>query len=318
MSGSALDPDTVSGRSLGRMDSIVIDGRVRTFTVVGEREGPAGRPLVIVLHGSRQTAAGHRRFTGGAWDALAADGGAVVAFLDGYRGHWNDARRGSAFPARTEGVDDVAFVRAVVAELAASHRIDPARVLGGGYSNGGQLVLRILHEAPEVLAGAVLIGATMPAGEDFLAPTPIPAPAPVPILLVHGTDDPIVPSEGGRHPRWVRRILGVDGVGLSAPDTARYFARRNGIETPPVSVPLTTAGRHQRTWTEQTDHRQDGHPPVRLLTVHRGGHTVPGPGRAPFILGRTERRFSTAAATDAFLGITTGSSTSSRPRVESP
>ena len=301
------------------MDSIVIDGRVRTFTVVGERESLAGRPLVIVLHGSRQTAAGHRRFTGGAWDALAADGGAVVAYLDGYRGHWNDARRGSAFPARTEGVDDVAFVRAVVAELTASHRIDPHRVIGAGYSNGGQLVLRILHEAPEVLAGAVLIGATMPAGDDFLAPTPIPAPVPVPILLVHGTDDPIVPYEGGRHPRWVRRLLGVDGVGLSAPETARYFARRNGIGTPPVSGALTLAGRsRRRLWTEQTDHWEQGHPRVRLLTVHRGGHTVPGPGRAPFILGRTERRVSIAAAADAFLGITTGSSMPGGPRGESP
>jgi polyhydroxybutyrate depolymerase len=137
-------------------DEIEVDGRRRTFAVVGEPDGAAGRDLVLVFHGSRQDGEKHRAFTGQVFDALAADGAAVVAYLDGYRGNWNDARRESRFPARLEDVDDVGFARAVIARLAQTHAIDRDRVLAVGYSNGGQMVMRLLHEAPELLAGGVV------------------------------------------------------------------------------------------------------------------------------------------------------------------
>ena len=161
---------------------------------------------------------------------------------------------------------------------------------------------------PGLLAGAAIVAATMPAPESFLAPTPAPAPVPVPILLVHGTDDPIVPYQGGRFSAFTRRVFKVDGTALSAPATARYLARRNGITTDPVVTtlaPARPAGR-DRTWIEQSDYRQDGRPPVRLLTVHGGGHTVPGPGRAPFFIGRTAHGVSTADVVAEHLGVAVG------------
>ena len=35
-------------------------GRTRTFVVVGEADEPAGRPLVLVFHGSKQTGESHQ------------------------------------------------------------------------------------------------------------------------------------------------------------------------------------------------------------------------------------------------------------------
>ncbi|MFI6423735.1 alpha/beta hydrolase family esterase [Promicromonospora sp. NPDC050880] len=286
-----------------------VGGRRRTFHVVDGPYAP-GRDLVLVLHGSRQSGAAHRRFTGHMFDTLARDRGAVVAYLDGYRGNWNDARAESAFPARLAGIDDVGFVRRVIADLVASHDVDPRRVHAVGYSNGGQMVLRLLHEAPGLLAGAAVVAATMPAPESFLAPSAELEPVPTPTLLVHGTRDPIVPYQGGRFPAFTRRVFRVDGVSLSAPGTARYLALRNGITTDPVVTRLAPpASARDRTWIEQTDYREDGLPPVRLLTVHGGGHTVPGPGRAPFFIGRTARSISTADVLAEHLAITAGSGT---------
>lgn len=283
--------------------SVEIDGRRRTFDLV-EGRGAAGRALVLVFHGSRQTGAVHRRFTGGALDAPAESGAAVVAYLDGFRHNWNDARKESSFPARVENIDDVAFTRRVISDLVASHDVDPRRVHAVGYSNGGQMVLRLLHEAPELLAGAVVIAATMPVPESFLAPAPGTEPVPVPVLVIHGTKDPIVPYEGGRFPAWARRAFRVDGMGRSAPETAEYLARRNGMTGEPVVTRLVTEGRRRAgTWVEQTDYREEGRRPVRLLTVHGGGHTVPGPRRAPFLLGRTEQGISAASQLTQFLGI---------------
>lgn len=165
-------------------------GRTRTFTTVGT----SARNLLLVFHGSTQNGRTHQKFTDHSYDRLAEDGTAVVAYLDGFKGNWNDARRESRFPARKNSIDDIAFTRAVVRKLAASHGIDERRVFAAGYSNGGQMVMRLIHEAPGLLAGAAIFASTMPVPESFLAPTePVVA---LPVLLAHGTADPIVPSTG--------------------------------------------------------------------------------------------------------------------------
>jgi polyhydroxybutyrate depolymerase len=280
-------------------------GRRRTLTTVGDPESDRARDLVLLLHGSKQDGAAFRRATGGAFDALAEGGGAVVAYLDGHRGNWNDARRQSAFPARLEGVDDVAFARRAVERIRASHGIDPRRVFAVGYSNGGQMAMRLVHEAPELLAGAAVVSAGMPAPGDFLLPDA--PPHPMPVVLFHGTRDRIAPYRGGAMSRWAERLFRVGGSVLSAPETAAYLAGRNGITAAPRTVREPgAAGAPGATWVERTDHEEPGRPPVRLYTVHGGGHTVPGPRRAAFVLGRTERGLSAAGATAEVLGIRVG------------
>src|SRR5690242_17256405 len=179
--------------------SVTVAEATRTFTVVGTAAPGEAKPLILVFHGSGQTGDKHRAFTGGVFDALAARG-ALVAYLDGYRGNWNDARRESRFPARREGIDDVGFFHQVVERLARTHGIEPARVILAGYSNGGQMVFRLLHEVPEAVAAAAVVAATMPLPESFLLAESAPGAHAVPITLVHGTTDPIVPFDGGRMP----------------------------------------------------------------------------------------------------------------------
>ncbi|MEA5362274.1 PHB depolymerase family esterase [Amycolatopsis sp., V23-08] len=277
-------------------DSIDVAGTTRTFTTVEPAGDAASRALVLVFHGSGQTGDKHRAFTGGAFDRLAADGTAVVVYPDGYRGNWNDARRESRFPARLEEMDDLAFTRAMITKLAAGNRIDPRRVFAIGYSNGGQFVMRLAHEAPGLLAGGAVIGATMPAPENFFA-TDTP-PAPLPMLFIHGTKDPIVSYDGGTMSWWKRQLFKVGGTSWSAPRTARHFAERNGI----TAAPVTT--RHQPGGTvERSEYHEDGKPPVTLYTILGGGHTVPGPARNLRILGKTSHEVDTADLAGSFFGL---------------
>lgn len=270
------------------IQSLQRGGRSRTYEVVGDPTG-AMRPAVLVFHGSRQTGAVHREFTGGALDRLADEGRAVVAYLDGYRGNWNDARRGSRFPARLEDVDDVGFVRAVIDRLHETHGVDRRRVIVVGYSNGGQMVLRLVHEVPELLAGAVVVATTMPVADDFTAGYSDAASAPVPVTIVAGTADRISRYDGGRFAWWARALFKVDGTTLSAEATAAYFASRNGIRAAPVRSIVHPAGPRGRTTTTRTEYRDGEHPPVSLVTVAGGGHTVPAAKAAPAILGATGR-----------------------------
>ena len=280
-------------------ESVDVAGKTRTFTTV---EAPgAARPLLLVFHGSRQTGDVHRDFTGGMYDALAESGQAVVAYLDGHKGNWNDARRESHFPARKENVDDVGFTRAVVDTLSAQHRIDPNRVFAVGYSNGGQMVMRLVHETPGLLAGAAVIAATLPTPDNFLAPDP--SPTPLPVLVVHGTKDPITAYEGGGFSWWQRKFFKVGGLSVSAPQTAAYFAERNGITAAPVTARLPQVVAGDPTEVERTSFRAERRPPVVLYTVHGGGHTIPGPARVPGILGKTSRHVSTAELVGEFFGL---------------
>ena len=182
-------------------------------------------------------------------------------------------------------------------KLSASHR-----VFAIGYSNGGQMVMRLAHEAPELLAGAAVIAATMPAPENFLDTGT--ASAPLPVLLVHGTKDPIVSYHGGAMGRWQRWLFKVGGTNWSAPRTAQYFAERNGITAEPVTTrlpePPESAG---RTAVERVDYRQNGSQPVVLYTIHGGGHTIPGPAAGPAVLGKTSRQVNTAELAGTFFGL---------------
>ncbi|MBB4688886.1 alpha/beta hydrolase family esterase [Amycolatopsis jiangsuensis] len=291
-------------------DSVDVAGTRRTFTTVASTADSASRALVLVFHGSRQSGDKHRAFTSQAYDRFAAAGTAVVAYLDGYQGAWNDARRESRFAARRDGMDDVGFARAVITKLAADHRIDSRRVFAIGYSNGGQLVMRLVHEAPELLAGAAVIGATMPAPENFLA-TEAP-PAPLPMLFIHGTKDPIVSYGGGTMGWWKRRFFKVGGRSWSAPRTARHFAERNGSTAGPV-ITREPARPGAVTEVERSDYREDGAPPVVLYTIHRGGHTVPGSAGNPRVLGRTSREVEAAGLIGTFFGLLVGSGADSSP-----
>ncbi|MBB2948695.1 polyhydroxybutyrate depolymerase [Actinoplanes lutulentus] len=277
------------------METIDVAGRPRTFTLVTPDGGDYDR-LLIVFHGSTQNAGIFRRFTGNAFDRLDRT---AVAYLDGHRGNWNDARKLSSTPARLAGVDDVAFTEAIVKRFG-----DGRETVAAGYSNGGGMVIRLLHERPDLLAGGAIIAAQQPAPDNFLlSGTPALPVVPKPVLLIHGTKDRIVPYAGGRMAAWARLAFKSGGALLSAPETAAYFARRNGITTPPTSTDLPHRG--GRTTVSRTGYAQDGHPPVTLFTVHGGGHTIPGPKPSPALMGRTATDLHAATAIAEFFGLTT-------------
>lgn len=276
-----------------RAETLEVNGRKRTLAVLSA--GHEHAPLVIVLHGSNQDSGRFRAFTGGAFDRFTGYG-ATVAYLDGFGGHWNDARVSQKFSARTKGYDDVAFVRAVIALLVQRYHGDPARVVVIGFSNGGQMVLRLVHEMPDALAAAVVLSATQPVPDNFALTEP--KERPVPIMFVHGTKDPLVPYEGGVASLWGFRSR---GEGLSAPDTAAYYAKRNGITEKPRTLEILQNG---EVWLEQTEYHQPDRPSVVLFTLHGAGHTVPGPKKAPVLMGRTDRTFETVRTIAEFAHLT--------------
>ena len=225
----------------------------------------------------------------------------MLAYLDGFKQHWNDARVSNRFAARVEGYDDVAFTRSAIDLLVRRYNGDPSRVYAVGFSNGGQMVIRLVHEIPNLLAGAAVISATQPAAENFAPGAPAePGDHPLPIMLVHGTKDPLVPYAGGMTSMWGLRPR---GLGLSAAETARYYAQRNGIDADPIIESVTADPTGKGRSVEALRYRQNDHPQVDLYTVRGGGHAIPGTRKAPFLMGRTDMTFDSVDAVAGFFNI---------------
>jgi len=261
---------------------ILTGGKTRNvlFYVPQHRTDPAS--LVIVLHGSMQTAGMMRASTGYQFERLADEHGFVVVYPNGYGRHWNDCRKRALYLARLRDVDDGGFILAMIDHFQQRVGIDPARVFAVGYSNGGHLAYRLALEMPDRITAVAAIAANLPTDKNCDC---VKSGRPIPILIMNGTSDPINPYRGGTVSLFG---LGSRGKVLSARDSADYFARVNGhLEDPRLTLLAEESNRSSRR-VEVLDWSEPGKPEVTLVTLHGGGHVVPQPVYdAPFLMGRT-------------------------------
>ena len=258
-------------------DSLRMGALQRRYVFYAPAKVASRPPLLLALHGSMGLTA--YRF-----EQLADDHGFIVAYPEGYEGHWNDCRKKGPYTAKQLNVDDVGFIRALVAHFRSAYGVDSARVFAVGMSNGGHLSYRLALEAPDVVRGAAALAANLPSPENFDC---TPVSSAVPVLIINGTDDPINPFAGGSV-----TIFGFGDRGnvLSATASAEYFARRNAIAGAPV-VERIPQQRQAATSVDRTWWRSANGADVVLYTIHGGGHTMPQLGaRSPRILGRTHRQ----------------------------
>ncbi len=154
-------------------------------------------PALFCIHGLGQTAALFCLDTGVAWPTKADEEGFVVIMPNGYQNSWNGGT--CCGGAAQAGLDDVALIRAIFAEVATHVNIDLRRVYATGLSNGAYLSYRLGCEASDLFvaiapsAGAVgtaAIGGGTQTTSDFTACNPTNK---VSVLDIHGTSDPLIP-----------------------------------------------------------------------------------------------------------------------------
>jgi polyhydroxybutyrate depolymerase len=115
---------------------IRVGDRTRSYLAYIPARLPPRSPLVLVLHGSFMDAEMMRQGTGYEFDVMADRDGFAVVYPNGYDHNWNDCRRTDAYPAKSLNIDDMSFMRAIIARLRSERDIDPAGVFAMGYSDG--------------------------------------------------------------------------------------------------------------------------------------------------------------------------------------
>jgi polyhydroxybutyrate depolymerase len=264
--------------------SVVINGFTRHYLLHVPANLPVGRhvPLVLVFHGGGGRAARMPGFTG--FDDLADRELFIVAYLDGVGRHWNDGRDRST-------ADDIGFVSALLDEVERAYPVDKQRIYATGISNGGFFSNRLACELSDRISAIASVAATMP---EPLAQTCKPA-RPVSVLYIQGTDDPLVPIDGGKIGFRRGRSLGRN---ISLAESAEFWRKVDGIRAAPEVESLPDRvedGTHvsREVWPGGRDDTE-----VVVYTIAGGGHAWPGgPQYLPkFIVGRASRNLDATRA----------------------
>lgn len=264
--------------------SMMYNGLKRTYHihVPANYNENTSTPLVFALHGGGGTGKRMDRFTG--LSRLSDMHGFIAAYPDAVEKHWNDGRGVNKYRSHRENVDDVGFISDLIDAISKDYTIDHKRVYVTGASNGAMMSFRLACELTDkITAIAPVIGSL---GEN-ISKKCNPS-RPIPVLIIGGTDDPLVPWEGG-HVHLFRKKL---GIVLSIQDTARFWAIHNECsQEPNVSWEPDTSPddgtRIRKTVYNKCRHGAE----VLLYEIQGGGHTWPkGPQYLPeWIIGVTSQ-----------------------------
>jgi len=231
----------------------------------------AGRlPVVVLLHGGTQTAEEIWRDT--SLPTLGAREGFLVVAPQALDRHWNDAHASLIAGDPASGVDDVGFLKAVIADVIAQDHGDPSAVFMVGAASGGFMTMRFACDAGDTLRAAASIISTLP---EALARS-CKSPRPLPWLAINGSADPLIPF-AGQVEGTVRR--GEAQAALrSADDSFRFWADRAGCVGTPVRQTLTDPAQDERhRWAERVlrPNCVAGHVSQQIV-LHGSGHVIPG------------------------------------------
>lgn len=256
----------------------------------GVKSAPSGkRPLILVLHGGGGRAEKFDAMTGKAasFNALAGREDLLVVYPQGIDRQWNDGREVKHIAPQAQGIDDAGFLSSLIDHLVKTRNVDERRIYATGPSNGGFMSNRLACDLAGKVAAVGIVIATMPVLlEDKCRPA-----APVSVLIMNGTEDPLVPFNGG----FVRdfRKGRTRGEILSTAQTFDFWLRQAGYGRGGQAIrpePLADAAPGDRTRVTRQAYKGKN-AEVALYTIEGGGHTWPG-GRQylfEFLVGRTSR-----------------------------
>jgi polyhydroxybutyrate depolymerase len=187
-------------------------------------DGSKRLPLVIDLHGATSFAAEQAMRT--RWGAKADAEGFIVVDPDGVNRYWNALICcGTAVSSR---IDDVGFIRAVVARVSAALCIDSKRVYLSGHSNGAIMTFVMGCQAADIFAAIAPVCGFTP-DVDY---TPCRPSRPVPVAMIRALQDTAVPYDGtgSGATRWESAMEDFDlWKGLDQCASTPLVASHNGV-----------------------------------------------------------------------------------------
>lgn len=261
--GSSSSSPAASSAPVLKHSQITVAGHQRTYRVYrpSSVDPNAPAPLVLILHGNASTGDDMANTT--QFDMTADAHSFIAVYPDGIEKSWNGDF--CCEPAPTLGVDDLAFLNALIPRLERDYAINTKRVFMTGFSSGAIMAYRYACQ------GAVPLRAIAPvAGTMLLTETCNPK-QPTSLLAINGTADGEVPYQGGH---LLPGASANDQVVPSAPFVAALWGQLDSC-TSPVSTNTSNPVSIAR-WSGC-----GGGVSVQLETIAGAGHTWYATGFGP-------------------------------------
>jgi polyhydroxybutyrate depolymerase len=131
-------------------------------------------------------------------------------------------------------------MEAMSQQIGQHYRVDPTRIYGNGFSNGGILIQRIPCEVPQMFAAVAVMAGALMTSSCYLA-------AGVPFLIIHGREDARIPWDGGTVNSIYRMSMGELVRTVSGHNQCQGFAETVSEQSgPAICLPHAPKLRPQR------------------------------------------------------------------------
>jgi len=228
----------------------------------------ATHPLLIALHGGGGNAKKWPAYTNYGFEHLADRDQFILVYPEGIDGQWNDKRNVQDFVAQRDNIDDVGFIGALIDFFIANYPVDRDRIYVTGASNGGMMTNYVGAEFSDKLAAIATVIASIP---NNLLPLMHPK-HPLSVLMINGTEDPLVRWNGGV----IKFGRKETGSVIPVEETVQFWVKQDKLNPQPKVVDLPVRDPTDETRITRTVYQGGaGNTEVVLYTVKGGGHAWP-------------------------------------------
>ena len=216
-------------------------------------------PLLFNFHGYTSNA--EEQMFYGDFRPIADTAGFIIVHPQGENLFGNDTRHWNVGGwTLSSTIDDVGFLKTLLAKISAEYTIDADRIYSTGMSNGGYMSFLLACQLSDKIAAIASVTGSM-TPQTFDACNAL---HPTPVLQIHGTTDGVVPYEGAIWTKPIEDVIAywVDFNNASSSASTQDFVDNNGSDGSTVE---------RQTYTVEGSNVL-----VEHFKVTGGGHTWPG------------------------------------------
>lgn len=272
--------------------TIHVDGRQRQYLIhlPPNYQNADKLPVLFGLHGGGGTYENTIKFYN--LNGLADKNGFIVIYPNAIGKSWTIPGFSTRAKGNDSTVDDVHFISVLIDTIVQHYKGDSTEVFTTGISRGGEFSLYLAYKLSSRIKAIAPVCASVPVPflkhYVFLHPTPV--------LLINGTNDPLIPYDGG-YGKYLGTTEPNEGFDMTATeDLIKHIVIMEDSITAIPKTPIVT--------TMPDNDPDDGCNAIKyeytsggvnvvLIKVENGGHTWPGGKQylPKFIVGKVCRDF---------------------------
>lgn len=270
--------------------TIMVDGKNREYIIhlPKKYESLKRIPIIMALHGSGGKDEGTQKLY--KLDEPADKYGFIVIYPQAIYKSWNIPGI-TAYGEIDSTADDVHFISVLIDSTARFYKGDSNKVFATGISRGGKFSLYLAYKLNNRIKAIAPVCASIPKNmeQEYTFTKP------VPVLMICGTNDPLVNYYGGYSKLNTGTHIGPGFDMLPAEELVAHIRTLNNCDTTAITTAIPDTDPTDGCTAVKYYYKSDK-APVEFIKITGGGHTWSGSLQylPRFLIGNTCRDFSDA------------------------